>query len=165
LQNQSILKATENRSMYHLMIHRYQPIISPLDVELKAFWHKQDQSNYLQESNFISRVNTVFESENDLGFYSLNNYDYFVKDYLKLQGNVTLFNFPKLVTLRMSFGGLFTYLKPYGSSAVPSDHFNKLDRKFWEYGFVIKGISVFNLYMISNSLDTKKFTFLFRMNY
>jgi hypothetical protein len=165
LQNRSVLKATENRSIYHLKIQRYQPIINPLAVDLKYVWHKQDKSDFPQEYNFISRVSTVFAIENELGFYSLNNYDYLVKDYIKLQGDVTFFNLPKLVTLRMSFGGLFSYIKPYGFNDIQNAPFATLDRAFWEYGCVIKGISIFNFYAISNTLNTKQIKFLFRMNF
>jgi hypothetical protein len=165
VQNASILKATENRSIYHVSIRRFQPILTPMAVDFKCIWHKQDKSDFLQEFNLISRVNTIFESENDLGFYSLNDYDFIVKDYLKLQGDATLFNFPKLVTLRMSFGGLVSYTKPYGTEDMPSDRFKQLVKAFWEYGIVIKGISIINFYVISNNLDKKHYHFLFRMTF
>ena len=167
LQNKSLLKATENRSMIHFNLQRFQPIVYPMAINFKLIWHKQDRSNFLQESNFVSNINTssVFERENDLGFFTLNDYDYYVNNYLKLNGDITLFYLPKIYIFQMSFGSIFSYLKPFQNSDYDTVYFSKLDKEFWEYGIVIKGISIFNLYVVTNNYVKKKFRFILRMNF
>jgi hypothetical protein len=164
-QNKSVLKATENRSIYHLKFRRFQSIANPLAVDFKCIWHKQDQTDFLQEMNFTNRFGTVLERENDLEFYSLNHYDYYFGDYFKLQGDVDLFNFPKIFTLRMVLGSVVSCLKPAVADDLHQDPFNLLSHPFWEYGIVIKGISICNFYIVKNNLHENKLHYFLRLSF
>ena len=162
-QNERMLKATEDRAILNLKLHRFQPIIYPMSVDFKLIWHKQDKSDYNQMSNFTSKMNSFFEFESDLSFYSLDNYEYYINDYLKLHNDVTLFNFPEIYNVKMSFGGLVSYLKPLRTTKFDTEFFKVLEKEFWEYGIVIKGISIFNLYLITNNFQNNVVNFQLKM--
>lgn len=167
LQNKSLLKSTENRSILHISLQRFQPIVYPSAIDFKLIWHQQDKSDFLQESNFTNNINafSVFERENDLGFFTLDNYYFYVNNYLKLHGDITYFHFPKIYNFQLSFGSMVSYLRTFYNCDYKTDYFKKLDKDFWEYGIVIKGISIFNLYVVTNNNLKSKFSFILRMNF
>jgi hypothetical protein len=164
IQNKSILKSTEDRSILNLILHRFQPINYPIALDLKLIWHKQDKSDFIQEVNFTSSVKSIFERENYLDFFTLNNYDYYVNDYIKLTGELILFNLPDIYTFRrMSVGSIVTYLKPFETPVFDTRYFNRLDKEFYEYGIIFKGISFFNFYIMTNNTLEKHVHFRLRM--
>ncbi len=152
--NKSVLKSTEDRDAIDINLHRYQTIYSPIAIDLKAAYHVQDKSDFIQQMNFSNSEQMFLVNNNNLSFYTVENYDFYLKDYLRLSGDLTLFNLPQIYTLRMSLGALVSFLRPL--EQIEIEKFNSLKENFWEYGIALKGVSVFNFYLLTNSFNNRQ---------
>ncbi|MGD9900719.1 MAG: hypothetical protein AB7T22_16460, partial [Calditrichaceae bacterium] len=163
-QDKPVLEATEDRTIINFDLRHFQPVIYPMSVDFKLNWHKQDKSEYIHEMNFINRKKTIFEKESSLEYFTFDNYDFYVRNYLHLTCDLTLFNLPRLYTLKMSVGGFASYLKPYSIPSFETTYFEALDEELWEYGMAVKSISVLNLYIVTNNLSDNKIYFRLKMD-
>lgn len=155
--NKSLLEASEDFSTFDIKIRKMQQIIGPVNVDLRFTTHIQSKTSALQNMQFINQYDPFNSQDNELSFFTLNNYTYFVENYFRLRSDITLFNLPK----GMSIGLTGSYLHPL-ENGYESNNINKLDNGFWEYGIVLKGPYYINLYLLLDNVDTSpKFKILF----
>ncbi|MFC1557900.1 DUF5686 family protein [candidate division KSB1 bacterium] len=152
--NKKILDSSENRSIFNLNFHRFQSIYNPFSLDFIFKLHLQNSTDYLQEMNFLSGKQSLLVGENNLSFFTVNHYNYVVKSYLGINGDLTLFNFPQIYSFRMSAGGLISYLKPL--EKIELVEFSPLNRDLTEYGLSVKGISFLSMYFVKNNINDKK---------
>ena len=148
-----LLGSTENLSIWRMYLQRYQEIYNPISLDLRIFLHKQTITNYIQKLNFVNRIQATLFSEDPLSFYTLDNYEYQLENYLKIKSDLTLFHFPNIFNFQISFGIYYSFLRPLNRSTITG--INPLKSNFQEYGIAFKGISFLNLYVLKNNFRSK----------
>ena len=101
--------------------------------------------------NFVSSNQPLSSVSNTLSFYSLNNYEYYLENYINVKGNVVLFGLPEILNFRSAVGIVISYLHPSGTKDF--EGFTGLKKDFWEFGISLQGLSFLNLYLVKNNLN------------
>ncbi len=155
--NKSLLKANEDFSTFDINIRKMQPIIGPVNVDLRFAIHQQSKTNTLQNMQFINQYDPFNSQDNELSFFNLNNYSYYVGNFIRFRVDMALFNLPK----GMSIGLTGSYLQSLENS-YELNVMNKLDNDYFEYGVVFKGPYYINLYLLLDNVNiSPKFKILF----
>ncbi len=149
------LKATEDRHIFDLDVQRYQSIFSAFSLDLKFHWHKQNHSDYIQEMNFLNRYTSFYTKQNALTLYTIDNMQFYVQNYYRLQSELTLFRLPRVMFLHIVVGGYFSWLEPLNKPQL-SD-FSPLTKGLGEYGILLKGLGNLKLFIVRNSLANQQF--------
>lgn len=152
--NKDILKSTENATEWNIEINRYQEIYNPFTAELQLSFRYLNNTDYINKMNFVNSLQALTLKKNLLTFYTLNNYDYYLENYVKIKGDLTFFNLPQIFGFQISFGGLYTFLRPLSSVNLETS-FQPLSVNFYEYGLSLKGISFLNIYFLKNNINPK----------
>ena len=145
-----LLNASEGRWVFNYDLHRYQEIYTPVRVDVRIFGQIQNKSDFVQEMNFVSRIQTLQQWDNPLSFFTLQDYDYQLRNYLRIRMEVTLWQLPKIYVFAPFFTGVFSALKSFSESEFAG--FPSLHSTFYEYGAGLKELSVLNVYLLSNNL-------------
>ncbi len=148
-----ILNASERRSVFNFDLHRYQEIYTPIRADVRIFGQLENKSDFIQEMNFVSRIQTLQQWDNPLSFFTLQDYDYQLRNYLRIRMEVTFWQFPKIFVFSPLFTGVFSALKSFGESHFAG--FPSLHSNFYEYGAGLKELSMLNVYLLSNNLQGK----------
>lgn len=149
--NKNLLKSTENTTEWNFNMFRYQEVYGPVKLGVGFSVRHLTGSNYINKMSVVNKSETFEENRSLLSFYTLENYDFVLKDYLRITSDLTLFTFPPFLGFSISVGGLYTFLRPM-DTPVTANEFNTLNKNFMEYGLAIKGISMLNLYFLKNNL-------------
>ena len=157
--NRKILGSTENRSIIDLDLQRYQEIYNPISFDVRLFWHFQNHTDFIQESNFINKTQILSLQRSPLSFYTLENYEYQLQNYLKIKSELTFFELPRIFDFNLSLGFVYSFLRPLSKNGFTK--IKVLDSNFYEYGIVLKGISFLNFYLLKNNLSGKDIFFRF----
>jgi hypothetical protein len=145
-----LLNASEGRWVFNYDLHRYQEIYAPIRADVRIFGQIQNKSDFVQEMNFVSRIQTLQQWDNPLSFFTLQDYDYQLRNYLRIRMEVTLWQLPKIYVFAPFFTGVFSALKSFSESEFAG--FPSLHSTFYEYGAGLKELSVLNVYLLSNNL-------------
>lgn len=145
-----ILHSTENTTEWNFEIARYQEIYNPITLELQFGLRFLNGSKYINKMRFINKLETFESQRNSLTLFTLNNYDFYLKDILLIKSEMIFCSFPQFLGLRISLGGYYTFLRPLDSVGLNSA-FQPLTSNFHEYGLALKGISLLNIYFLKNN--------------
>jgi len=149
--SKKILNSTENTTEWNLEIARYQEIFDPVNLKLQFGLRSLNGSEYINKMHFINESETFESQRNSLTFYTLYNYDFYLKDFLWIKSDITLFSFPQIFWFRMSLGGYYAFLRPMNTVNLNST-IQPLTSNFHEYGLSLKGVSMINIYFLKNNL-------------
>lgn len=138
----------------------YWEIVSNIRADISFVYFNHKNSTHISQSRFANKNRTLIFENQDISnfseiipFYTLKDYQYTVNEYFFVQSKIIWFSFPEIFHLRTSFSTIFSYLKSY---STPHEIIgSSLEKDFYEFGIGIEGISIMNLYLVSNSLNHK----------
>ena len=151
-----LLKATENTTEWNLDLYRYQEIYAPVKIKLNMFLRYLNNTGYMNRMSFVNNSEIFNLGRNPLTFYTLNNYDFYLKNFLRITSDITLFDLPSVLGFQMSVGGFYSFLRPLNQVSLSSP-FPSLSNNFMEYGAVLKGVSLLDIYFLKNTLHPDAF--------
>ncbi len=152
--NKNLLNSTLNSTEWNVEIARYQEIFDPMNLIFQCGIRFINNGEYINNMRFVNSTETFQSQRNALTFYTLDDYQYYLKDFIMIKADMTLFSFPEFSGFRILFGGYYTFLKPLDPVNL-NIIFNPLTSDFQEYGVSLKGIYMMNLYFLKNNINPK----------
>ncbi|MHB1687139.1 MAG: DUF5686 and carboxypeptidase-like regulatory domain-containing protein [Ignavibacteriaceae bacterium] len=152
--DKKLMNSTENLYEANFMIRSYQELFYPISMRIESFYHYISKTDYINKMSFVNNSEAFRNKENQLSFYTLDKYSYYLQDYLKIKLDINLINLPKILFTTPSVGVLFSFLHPVNQNDLNTS-FIFLKNNFYEYGLELKGISILNLYVLKNNIDEK----------
>jgi hypothetical protein len=151
-QNRALLGASEDRLIIRGHLDYYYSMKYPRGFHLTIDGGKQFQTDYTQELSFVNKRRGSVVKAHPLGFYTLNDYEYAVDDYVSLRSELTLLALPKYYTIKPTLGVTANFLWSFNNNkSIPENTVAKpLTKPFAEYGLALR-IWMFKLFILTNN--------------
>lgn len=136
-------------SEFYSKLHLY----NPGELNIRALYHKNTNPGADQDYMFINNYNIMGEKVSPLSFYSFDNYEYALKDFIKFNIGMDILKLPEVFKRQLTIGLTLNYLHPFEYSK--STYFKNLTEDIYEFGVYLKGYSFINIGILKNNLSRK----------